>query len=102
MTTVENTYLQAGNYAPVTEEVTAFDLPDDPGFAAQWHMQDTVGGMWAASAWGEVSSPGAGVTVAIIDTGVAGSVAFEITIDGVSLNSAGNLSLERSRKRLSV
>jgi carotenoid cleavage dioxygenase-like enzyme len=27
MTTVENPYLQQGNFAPVTEEVTAFDLP---------------------------------------------------------------------------
>ena len=27
MTTIENPYLQQGNFAPVTEEVTAFDLP---------------------------------------------------------------------------
>jgi carotenoid cleavage dioxygenase len=27
MTTIENPYLQLGNFAPVTEEVTAFDLP---------------------------------------------------------------------------
>jgi serine protease len=51
--------------------VTTFDAPDDPSYDDQWHLQDTTGGMWAESAWDLAPSAGAGVVVAVIDTGVA-------------------------------
>jgi subtilisin family serine protease len=51
--------------------VAAFDIPDDPDYDLQWHLRDTNGGMWAQGAWDLAPSAGAGVTVAVIDTGVA-------------------------------
>ncbi len=51
--------------------VTAFDTPNDPDYDDQWHLHDTTGGMWAEGAWELATSAGAGVTVAVIDTGVA-------------------------------
>ena len=50
---------------------SAFDGPNDPGYGGQWHLHDTTGGMWAEAAWGLAPSAGGGVTVAVIDTGVA-------------------------------
>ncbi len=50
---------------------SAFDGPNDPGYDAQWHLHNTTGGMWAEAAWELAPSAGAGVTVAVIDTGVA-------------------------------
>jgi subtilisin family serine protease len=50
---------------------TAFDAPNDPDYADQWHLHDTTGGIWAESAWDLAPSAGAGVTVAVIDTGAA-------------------------------
>ncbi len=51
--------------------VSAFEIPDDPDFDLQWHLRNTTGGMWAEGAWDLAPSAGAGVTVAVIDTGVA-------------------------------
>ncbi|MEX0784233.1 MAG: fibronectin type III domain-containing protein [Dehalococcoidia bacterium] len=51
--------------------VTAFEAPDDPSYSDQWHLHDTTGGAWAEAAWELAPSAGAGVTVAVIDTGVA-------------------------------
>ena len=45
--------------------------PDDPQYPYQWHMRSAAGGSWADTAWDMASNHGAGVTVAIIDTGVA-------------------------------
>ncbi|GHA88042.1 S8 family peptidase [Cognatilysobacter bugurensis] len=43
--------------------------PSDPGYATnQWHLQNTAGGMNATAGW-DVST-GAGVVVAVLDTGI--------------------------------
>jgi serine protease len=42
--------------------------PTDPMFAQQWSLSDTTAGIRAPDAW--TTSTGAGVTVAVIDTGV--------------------------------
>ena len=47
------------------------DIPNDPGFNSQWHLQDSAGGINAPAAWDTATTQGAGVTVAIIDTGLA-------------------------------
>jgi len=47
------------------------DAPNDTNYAYQWHMHNTVGGMWAESAWAAAPNRGADVVVAVIDTGVA-------------------------------
>lgn len=47
------------------------DAPNDTNYAYQWHMKDTDGGLWAESAWALGTTAGAGVIVAVIDTGVA-------------------------------
>jgi serine protease len=47
------------------------DAPNDPNFSYQWHLRSTDGGMWADIAWDLAANDGAGVTVAVIDTGVA-------------------------------
>lgn len=52
-------------------QVKAFDIPNDPAYASQWHMQPGAGGIDAPGAWALSPSRGAGVTVAVIDTGVA-------------------------------
>lgn len=45
-------------------------VPNDPYYSYQWHMQNSVyGGIKMESAWD--TSTGSGVTVAVIDTGVA-------------------------------
>jgi len=51
--------------------VTAFDIPNDPTYARQWHLQPGTGGIDATGAWDLSPARGAGVTVAVIDTGVA-------------------------------
>ncbi|MGB2695854.1 MAG: hypothetical protein WBD55_11815, partial [Dehalococcoidia bacterium] len=45
--------------------------PNDSNYSYQWNMHDTVGGVWAKSAWNIATSGGNGVVVAVIDTGVA-------------------------------
>lgn len=49
--------------------VSASALPDDPRLGEQWGLGDGVGGIEASSGW-DRSTGGAGVTVAVIDTGV--------------------------------
>jgi len=56
-----------GNDRPVR----ALDTPDDPDYPRQWHLHATTGGMKAETAWDLVPQGAAGITVAIIDTGVA-------------------------------
>ena len=69
--------LAAYSSSPLVEEaglsriVTAFGAPDDTNYSYQWHLHDTVGGMWAESAWDLSANAGQGVIVAVIDTGVA-------------------------------
>ncbi|MFL5309443.1 MAG: S8 family serine peptidase [Myxococcales bacterium] len=53
------------HFAEPVVKVQALWLPDDPQFAQQWHLKAAG----APSAWD--TARGAGVTVAIIDTGVA-------------------------------
>jgi serine protease len=53
------------HFAEPVVRVQALWVPDDPQFAQQWHLRAAG----ATSAWD--SARGAGVTVAIIDTGVA-------------------------------
>ncbi|MDT3397271.1 S8 family serine peptidase [Streptomyces sp. B1866] len=42
-------------------------VPDDPEYGRQWNLYEQTGGMNVADAW--TSTTGAGVTVAVIDTG---------------------------------
>jgi serine protease len=49
----------------------AFGAPNDTNYSYQWHLQNTVGGMWAEGAWDLSANKGAGVVVAVIDTGLA-------------------------------
>jgi subtilisin family serine protease/fibronectin type 3 domain-containing protein len=48
-----------------------FDVPNDPGYGQQWDMQAGTGGIDVQGAWDLGTNRGAGVTVAIIDTGLA-------------------------------
>lgn len=43
-------------------------VPNDPQWAQQWHLQHATGGIRAPTAWDKAR--GAGVTIAVIDTGV--------------------------------
>ncbi|MGE0824069.1 MAG: S8 family serine peptidase [Candidatus Binatia bacterium] len=62
---------------PLVEEagpnfvVRAFFVPNDTNYSYQWHMKNTTGGIWAEKAWDLSTTKGQGVTVAVIDTGVA-------------------------------
>ena len=51
--------------------VRAYETPNDTNYSYQWHMHNTVGGMWAEGAWDLSSNKGAGIVVAVIDTGAA-------------------------------
>jgi subtilisin family serine protease len=63
--------------SPIVEEVAVsrnariLDTPNDPKFPFQWHLRSSDGGMWADTAWDLATNRGAGVTVAVIDTGAA-------------------------------
>jgi serine protease len=57
--------------ANVPRGVSLFDAPNDTNYSYQWHMHNTLGGSWAEAAWQIAPARGAGVTVAVIDTGVA-------------------------------
>ena len=69
--------LAAYESSPVVQEaglsyvVYAADAPDDTNYSFQWHLHDTVGGMWAESAWDLATNNGQRVVVAVIDTGAA-------------------------------
>lgn len=49
----------------------AAQVPNDPAFASQWHLQAGDGGIDAEGAWDIATNGGSGVTVAVIDTGLA-------------------------------
>ncbi len=49
----------------------AFDIPNDPGYDGQWDLQAGPGGIDAQGAWDLGGGRGAGIVVAVIDTGVA-------------------------------
>lgn len=61
---------------PIVEEAgighaaVATDAPNDTNYAYQWTMHNTTGGLHAEAAW-PMSTSGAGVVVAVIDTGAA-------------------------------
>lgn len=62
-------------YAEPNCYVHALWEPNDPHYSLQWHMEnDEYGGIHMEEAWellGSPGNPGQGVTVAIIDTGIA-------------------------------
>ncbi len=62
-------------YAEPNYIAHAFWVPDDPLYYYQWHLDKVdYGGINMEEAWellGEPGTPGAGVVVAVIDTGVA-------------------------------
>ena len=64
--------------AQLNHIVYAFGNPSDPDFGLQWHYTAPLGGINVAPAWGTFTGPnqvtghnGGGVTVAVIDTGLA-------------------------------
>ncbi|MFQ6020387.1 MAG: S8 family serine peptidase, partial [Dehalococcoidia bacterium] len=69
--------LAAYRSSPLTAEVgpsltaQAFEVPNDTNYSYQWHMHNTDGGAWAEAAWDLSTAKGAGVVVAVIDTGAA-------------------------------
>jgi len=59
----------AVQYADPVRRAVAKLIPNDPSFASQWALTDPVGGINAPTAW-DVQLGSAGVTVAVIDTGI--------------------------------
>jgi serine protease len=57
--------------ANVSHRVRALEAPDDANYSFQWHLHNTNGGLRAEGAWDGAPNRGAGVVVAVIDTGVA-------------------------------
>jgi len=57
--------------AGVTRVARILQTPNDPSFPYQWHLRSTDAGIWADTAWDLATNRGAGVLVAVIDTGVA-------------------------------
>ena len=50
----------------------AFAIPNDTEYQPyQWNLHNTAGGIWAEDAWNSSLNKGQGITVAVIDTGVA-------------------------------
>lgn len=56
-------------YADPVRKAYAFAAPNDPYYSAQWGLQGTVAGINAETAW-TLQSSAAGVTVAVVDTGI--------------------------------
>jgi len=54
-------------YAEPDRIMTKMMTPNDPRYAEQWHYFDTTGGLRLPAAWD--NSTGAGIRVAVIDTG---------------------------------
>jgi serine protease len=50
---------------------SSLDGPNDTNYSAQWDMHDTASGIRVEPAWAASANKGAGVVVAVIDTGVA-------------------------------
>ena len=55
-------------FAEVDAVMTATLTPDDPDYAKQWHYSEPLAGMALPTAWD--TADGAGVTVAVLDTGI--------------------------------
>jgi serine protease len=55
-------------YAEPEYRMYAFGVPNDPSYSQQWGLKDSGYGIKAESAWN--SANGAGITVAVVDTGV--------------------------------
>src|SRR3989338_6412184 len=57
-------------YAEPNYIATAYTVPNDPYYGYQWHLDNaTTGGIHTESAWDKTQ--GAGVVVAVVDTGIA-------------------------------
>ena len=56
-------------YADPVRTARAFGAPNDPYYGAQWSLQGAVAGIGAETAWA-LQSSAAGVTVAVVDTGI--------------------------------
>ena len=56
-------------YADPVRRMLAQTVPNDPFFAFQWSLTDPVAGVNASAAW-DVQRGSAGITVAVIDTGI--------------------------------
>src|ERR1700676_4563329 len=59
----------AVQYADPVRRVRAQRVPNDPRFGSQWALTDPVGGINAPAAW-DLQIGSAGMTVAVIDTGI--------------------------------
>lgn len=57
--------------AGIEQVMTVLEVPDDPFYSHQWHLRNGSGGIRAEAAWDLAQNRGAGVVVAVIDTGVA-------------------------------
>ncbi|HET8943927.1 MAG TPA: S8 family serine peptidase, partial [Dehalococcoidia bacterium] len=64
-----------------SHDAAIVSAPNDPMYPYQWHMRSAAGGSWTDTAWDMATNHGAGVTVAIIDTGVAYEN-YSGTVDG--------------------
>ncbi|MBD1583098.1 S8 family peptidase [Pseudoalteromonas sp. S16_S37] len=68
-----NSFMQeiaaSGNveYIEIDQMLQPFAAPNDPRYADQWHYYEPTGGLNLPSAWDRAT--GAGVTVAVLDTG---------------------------------
>ena len=56
------------DYVEPDVQMTATMTPNDPEYLKQWHYSEALGGMNLPAAWD--TADGAGVTVAVIDTGI--------------------------------
>ncbi|WP_353409100.1 S8 family peptidase [Arenicella sp. 4NH20-0111] len=55
-------------YVEIDRMLQAMATPNDPQYANQWHYYETTGGLNTPTAWD--TTTGAGVVVAVIDTGI--------------------------------
>jgi predicted outer membrane repeat protein len=63
-----------GEMLPVVESRPLFFIPDDPLYISQWHYSETWG-INTEQAW-DITTGSAGVTVAVIDTGITNHAEF--------------------------